>query len=177
MSYDPSGTIFAQTTDKTVVNSAAETTLTAAGVGSLTLRANSLVPGKTIRIKAKGFYSETGNPTIRFKIKIGAVIVLDTTAESLNGSGTANNAEWTLNAEITCRTTGVGGTVAGQGEWVSSQNSATSTVSLGMTNTSPVTIDTTVAEAIDLTVQWGAADPGDTITCTNLTVEVLAIKT
>ena len=43
----------------------------------------------------------------------------------------------------------------------------------GMVNTTTVTINTTVTQAITVTFQWGTASAGDTITCTNLIVEAI----
>ena len=42
-----------------------------------------------------------------------------------------------------------------------------------MTNTANVALDTTSGQILDLTCQWGTADAGNSVTCTNLTVETL----
>lgn len=162
-----SGVVFAQTADATVGNSTAETTLTAAGTGTRVLPANILSAGKTIRVTARGYVSETGNPTFRVRIKLGATTILDTTAVSFTGNLT--NQEWSVSADITCRTTGVSGTVMGQGRFVCETGDV-----FGMVLTAAVTVNTTTTETVDVTAQWGTAAAGDTITCTNLTVEVLS---
>jgi hypothetical protein len=160
------GTVFVQTADATVANTTTENTLATSGVGSLTLLANLLAAGKNVRITARGYVSETGNPTLRVKIKFGSTIILDTTAVSFSGNLT--NQEWALSADITCRTAGVSGTVMGQGRFVSETGDV-----FGMVRTAPVTVDTTITEAIDVTAQWSTASASLTITCTNLMVEVL----
>lgn len=165
------GSLFIQTADATVANTGTETTLLAAGVGSLTLPANFFRTGKTIKIVAHGIYGETGTPTIRFKIKLGGTTVLDSTAVTLSGTGSATDAEWRFSCDITCRTAGAPGTLAAQGRWISDQNAADKSVTIGLANTSTVSFTTTASAAIDFTVQWGTGVPANTIKCTNLTVE------
>lgn len=162
----PVGVLFVQTADAVVANTGVETTLVAAGVGSLTLPLNFFRIGKTIRIRMRGRMSDTGTPTFRLRIKLGATVVLDTGAVAL--AGTISNNEWCADAMITCRTTGVGGTVSAQGAFQEDPDNR-----VGMPNTAPIVVDTTVAQAIGVTWLWGAADPANTVTCTNLTVEAM----
>jgi acyl-coenzyme A thioesterase PaaI-like protein len=165
----PTGTLFVQTADATIASSAAETTLTAAGVGSLTLPANFFRTGKTIRVRARGYVSDTGTPTFRVKIKLGSTIVLDTTAIAF--AGTIANDQWFVEGIITCRTTGASGTVMGQGSYSAETNVNSNRAA--MTNTATTTIDTTASQAVDVTWQWGTSSASNTITCSNLLLEAL----
>lgn len=162
-----SSSIFTQTQSVTVANTVTETALTGTGVGTLTLPANFLIAGKTIRITARGIHSATGSPTIQIKIKLGSTTILDTGA---NNSGTSTNTEFALDGIITCRTTGASGTLMGQGAYREDDVNANL---FGMVNTATTTIDTTVSQAISVTAQWGTASSDNTITLTNLMVEIL----
>lgn len=157
--------LFTQTASATVANTTAETALSSTGEGSLTLPANYLRVGRTIRVKAWGYHSSTAGPTIRIRIKLGSTTVLDTTAIN---SGNGTNKMWTVDGVITCRTTGGSGTVFGQGFYAELHPSGTTD---SMVNTGATTVDTTATQAISVTAQWGTANAGNTITCTNLTVE------
>lgn len=160
------GSMFEQTASQTIANSGAETTLFGTGVGGHSLPISYLVPGKSIRIRMSGTIADTGNPTMTVNVKLGSTIVATTGAVNF-GSLTGTHS-WFIDAIITCRTTGVGGTVFAQGKFEISAASMQ-----GMPSTSPVTVNTTTTLPIDVTFTWGTADPADTITCTNATVEAL----
>jgi hypothetical protein len=172
-----SSCIFAQDSSVTVTNTAAETSLLSANVGTKILPANFFVPGKTIRIRATGYLSEdpTSGATLTWRVKLGTTTVLATGSFSF-GAATVSNGLWELEGIITCRTTGASGTVFGQGK-VSGNFSGSGSVNdfafASMVNTSAKTIDTTLSQAVDVTAQWSVANPGNSITCTNVTMEVL----
>jgi len=150
------GTLFSQTASVTVANTLTETTVIGAGQGTVTLPANYFVAGKAVRIKIYGYHSASGNPTNRIRIKLGGTTVLDTTAVA---SHSGANELFTIDALLICRTTGATGTVYSLGVFT-----ANSDGEIGMVNTSAATIDTTGTLAIDITWQWGTADPGNTAT-------------
>ena len=160
------GVLFTQTADVTVANTAAETPLNGTGVGSLALPVNFLQIGKTVRVRARGYISDTGTPNFTAKIKFGSTVIMSTGTVAF--AGTISNNQWVIEGVITCRTTGASGTVAAQGSFYEDPDNRR-----GMTNTATVTVDTTATQAITVTFQWGAADPANTITCTNLTVDAV----
>lgn len=157
---------FAQTTSINVANSVTETNLTSAGVGMLNFPANFFKVGRNLRLSGSGFFSATASPTIRVRIKLGAVTLLDTTAiVSLNET----NRLFTFEANLTCRAVGASGNFFAQG--VFSEFGAASTLDMAMGNTAVSgAVNTTTTQALTVTVQWGAADPGNSITLTNLTI-------
>jgi hypothetical protein len=159
------GVMFTQTAGVTVANTAVETTLLGGGVGTLTLPVNSLVIGKTIRIRAAGKVSTTGTPTLLFNLKLGATVIV-TTGAVATGSGLAN-AGWNLDLVMTCRTTGGTGTVIADG------TANVSTAVEPLVSTATTTIDTTATQAISVTATWGTAAAGNTITCDAFSIEVL----
>ena len=157
-----------------VANTVTETDIinTASSIDSKTLVADFLTQGKVICIKAMGFYSTTvNNPTLRFRVRIGGIagtVVLDSTAVA--GGVSTSNRGWKLEGLINVRTTGATGTVFAQGQVVTFQT-ATAVTNQDLVNTATQTIDTTVSQAIVLSVEWQTADAGNTITCTVCTIE------
>jgi hypothetical protein len=169
------GTVTAFTATATAtVASTTEATLIGSGVGSLTFAANSLTAGKTIRIRARGFWSTDAVTagTMRWRVKLGATTVLDTGA--ITPTIAISNSLWQLDAEITCRTTGASGTVFGQGYADRQEAAGVAFLTSAMVNTSTTTIDTTASQILDVTFVWGVVnDPDNTISSTNVSVETL----
>src|SRR3989338_1100211 len=169
------GCIFTQTATATVANTTTETTLVSTGIGIATLPANFFVAGKTIRITASGVYSNVVTiPTLQLRVGLGGIagtVVLDTGANSSGGKNMSNRF-WQVDGIITCRTTGASGTVFSQGQYIQA-SSAVAAAIRDMENTTTSTIDTTAGQQIVVSMAWGIADAGDTISCTNLVIEVL----
>lgn len=155
------GCIFTQLATVTVGNATGEASLMGTGVGTPVLPSAFLVAGKNIRVRAKGFYSADGAATLRLKLKIGTVI-LDTGAVVLTS---ATDKVWDIDCDITCRETGPMGSVIGQG--------FISIPGVQLLNLAPVTINTVVTAAFDITAEWDTAAAGDTITATNVSIEIL----
>lgn len=149
---------YTQTSSSTVANTTNETTLLTSGVGSLTLPANYLTVGKTISVKVSGRHSAVANPGINIRIKLGTTTVLTT---GLVASGNSTNDYFEVTGYITCRTVGSSGTVWGDGFYVETGGG---TGRFSMANTSTTTINTTVAQTIDVTAQWDTASTSDTLT-------------
>lgn len=157
----------------TVSNTTTETTLIGTvGRGSTTIESDSLVLGRAIVVTAGGVYSTQVAPvTLRLKVKIGSVVVLDTGAQLPAGS--LANRGWMLWGLITCRTTGASGTVFGQGVW-NGATTALAAVQWDLENTTTSTIDTTADQTLDFTAQWAAGvAAADSITCSNLVIDLI----
>jgi len=157
---------FTQYTAVTVANTTSETTLVSTGEGALTIQKNSFAAGKTFKVKAMGFYSTTGTPTITFKFKAGSTVLVNSGA--LATSNDTSNAGFSFEALVTVYSVGASGTTYGQGVCI--QDNLAPQLA---TNTSTVTLDTTVNQALNLTVTWSAASASNTITLTNLVIEEL----
>jgi hypothetical protein len=169
-------TRFRQTADVTVANTTTETTLFGAGVGSTTLSAGFLVPGKRVRVRVGGGYGTFTSGTITFKVKLGSTAVATTTltpGASLAGRG------WWIEVVLTCRASGVSGSVVASGasNLFSSSNTATQrelqTVNGTTSVSSPVTVDTTAALALDVTVTWSVANAANIMTSIDGAIESL----
>ena len=163
------GVIFTQTATGTIGNSTVETAITSTGVGGgLTLPTDFLLAGKSLCITARGVHSATASPNLTIKVKFGSTVILTTGAIA---TGNSTNEQFCIGGMITCRTTGASGTVFGQGSY--QEASGTSARDYSMSNTATTTINTTVTQAITITAQWGTANAGNTISLTNLVIEVL----
>lgn len=158
---------FSQTASVTVSNTGTETTLTGAGLGSLTIPANTLVAGTTYRLKASGYLADLLTPTLDVKFKLGSVAIDDSAATAL--VTLTGNQNWTYDGTFTCRTTGASGTVFSQG--VFTYFNGTTPLTLASPNTATSTIDTTASQAVTFTATWGTASSSNSIICTNLSLE------
>lgn len=159
------GNVFSQTQSVTVSNTTMETTVTGTGVGSLTLPANFFTAGISVRVTAYGYYSVAATPTLDLKLKLGGSTILDSTAVTSNAG---SNTGIVFTSVITCRTAGVTGTIFSQGSFTQLGNTG-----FQLTNTSTNTINTTGTLAVNLTATWGTASMSDTLTITNLIVELV----
>lgn len=163
LQYD-TRTLFSQTATGTVANTTTETTIVGSGTGTMVLPANFFLTGKTIRVRGYGFHSSTASPTLNLKIKLGSTVICSTGAHTHHN---ASNGYFEFEAIITCRTTGGSGTVFAQGKFFD----ATDLVPMG--TTAAVTVATTSSQTVGVTATWGTASASNTISCTNLTLEVL----
>lgn len=157
------GVLFTSTADGVVTNTTTETTIVGTGAGVKTLKANSLVAGRTIRIRVRGKLTNTSTPLLTLKIKFGSTVVA-TTAVTLPSSLANDYIEYTVN--LTCRTTGGSGTILPTSQFIYNA-SVTGSVATA------VTVDTTIDEAIDVTATWGAASASNSITGSLITIEIL----
>ena len=159
------GTIFTKTSDTTVANTVVETNILGTGIGSLTIGADNLKVGKTIAIKVSGFHSSAGNPDLTVRVRLGGTLIASGTITCGNGT----NAGFNIQAEITCRSIGVAGTVSCKGAYEEEHSSGGLA---GIVKTTDTTIDTTVNQALTVTVEWSAASVNNTITAQIATVTI-----
>jgi len=162
---------FSQTADQTIANTVTETTLFGTGKGSLTLPANFWTAGKVIRATISGDFADTATPTVRIKVKFGAVTLIDSTA--LTPTGLAGTEQWDMHLLITCRTTGATGTLETNVIFEYETTTGVSPIErFDIAGTSTV-VDTTASAALDATFQWGTASASNTLTSEVAIVEVL----
>lgn len=163
------GVLFKQTATVTVASSAAETTLVGAGRGTMSLPANFFVVGRTVSIKAGGFYGTAGaGPTNAVRIKLGSTTILQSSGDALT-AGIGNDREWYMDALFTCRTTGAGGTFIGQG-LISYWTGGSTNRPYAMQRLTTVSVSTTGALTLDITTQFGTSDAANIMNLTNLEV-------
>lgn len=155
-------TLFAQTADKTVANTTAETSLVGTGTGSLIIPANEGIIGTTFRLRLEGIVSNTGNPSFRLKAKTNGTILSDSGSFTF---GNVSNDHFVVEGTATLRTLGVNGTISVVASFMTSNGDH-----IALINTSPVVIDTTINQTFDFSVTWGIANAANTITSQNLII-------
>ena len=161
--YTQTGGLFAQTANSTpITNTTVETSLVNGGVGTLSVPANGFQVGDSFRAVVAGVLNAANNQTIRVKVKAGAVILLDSGNQSV--SNIANDV-FSLNIDFTIRQLGAA-TVAsivslGTFHYVKTSNGAVQGFAFNVVNNT--TFDTTIPNTLDITVEWGAANTGNSI--------------
>lgn len=167
-----SGPTFASTNTITLTNSVAETSLRGIGYGSSTFTANSFYVGETILTHASGLLSDAAvaQGTLTIKFKVGGITLAATTA--FTPTANQSNSVWNLTSYTTIRSLGASGTAILNTSFVITDTLGITQDVYPMSNSSPVTIDTTKAvNDFDLTATWGTASGSNIITCTNWIVD------
>lgn len=165
-----SGCIFNQVNSVTVANTTTETNLIGTGqTGSTTIfPASFFVAGKSLNCKMRGFIgTNVTAPTIRIQAKLNAVTILDSGVVAMNAITGSQLFEFDF--DLTCRTTGVSGTVIEQGIFRYFRDNV-SEERIGLVSTATATINTTIAQTLTITVIWGTANASNTITSTNFKI-------
>jgi hypothetical protein len=160
----PAGGLFAQTGNSTPISGTnVETTLINGGVGTLTIPANGFQVGDSFRAIFGGVINAANNQTIRIRVKAGAITLLDSGVQSLTNS--IINDVWSLNIDFTIRQ--IGGPNAasivslGTFHYVKTSNATTQGFAFNVVNSS--TFNTTISNTLDVTVQWGSNNAGNSI--------------
>ncbi len=165
------GVIFTQTADS-VTTANTLTSLLGTGVGSKTLPANFFIPGRTIEIECGGYVSQAdtaaGFKTLAAYLGATAIFSSATPATFL----TVLNDMWIARATITCRTAGATGTFQGGGSLMTQIAASSAMFGPVGGNTATATVDTTVAQVLDLRLNNGST-PNGTFTTTWSKVKVL----
>ena len=153
----PRGANFSKYLPTTVANTTSETSLLGTGSGTATIAANELVLGKRYRVF---FLTYTSSPnttprSVTTRLKIGGTIIY---SNILNiNTVLINSSQWFL-GEFVCTATGLSGSI--YSELINTVSPATGTG----------TVDTTIANTVDVTAQWSDAVAGNTITCNSLSI-------
>lgn len=158
------GNIFTQTADKTFSNTTTQTSLVGTGQGTNTLPANFWTVGKTIEIIVVGIFSRT-NGNFTYQLKLGSTNILTSITQSPT---TQTNETWIARMWVTCRSTGVTGTVIAGGEI---GMPISSSFSLPLSGT--ITIDTTAPMTLDFLGTTSTANAGNSMTSQIFITKVL----
>jgi predicted RecA/RadA family phage recombinase len=127
-----------------------------------TFAANALKAGDKIRIKALVFcVSTTGAETLVVTLKLGSITIVATGAVDVANSDIA-----VINAEITIRTDGAGGTLVASGDWNLGTPGTATTRAFNVASTA---IDTTAAQVV--TVSQTCSSTGESVRLDQLSVE------
>jgi hypothetical protein len=156
--------LFAQTANSTLItNTTTETSLINGGVGSLSIPANTFKVGDSFRAVFGGVMNAQNNQTIRIRVVVGGVVLLDSLAQNL-GSSVVNDV-WSLNIDFTIRS--IGGpdvaSIVTLGSFHYTKTNNASVQGFGFNTVNNTTFDTTIPTTLDVTAQWGAANVGNSI--------------
>lgn len=155
--------LFAQTANSTpITNTTTETNLINGGVGTLTVPANGFTVGDSFTAVMAGILNCANNQTIRIRVKAGSVILLDSGVQSITN---ITNDVFSLNVDFTIRALGAAGIASivslGTFHYVKTTNASTQGFAFNTVNST--TFDTTISNTLSITVQWGAANSGNSI--------------
>jgi hypothetical protein len=126
-----------------------------------------------IRVRLFGVYS-TGivAPSLALKLYFGATVMI-ASGTLTTVAGVANDG-WSAEGLFIVQTIGAIGTVEAQGLSEFS-TASTAVLFVNMDNTAPLTLNTTIAQTVQVSVQWGGTvNASDTITLREMTVEVMS---
>jgi len=151
------GTAVANTTTETII------------FPNVTVPANYMQDGRTLRLTAFGKLSTTGTPTMTFAVRWGGVSgTLLATTEAITCASGAANTMWYLQAYITTRTNGSTGTLFVTGNATVNLTASTNTTGVfgvsGFDAPAAVTVDLTADTALSITADWSAQDAANTLT-------------
>lgn len=156
---------------------ASSTTLTdISPAPQLVLPANYLFVGQRLRLTAYGIFSSVSAPTLLLGGYWGGVAGTALAATAANTIGNGTNWPWQLWLDIYVRSVGSSGSVwcNGQAIIATSLTQPATPFFLPSSQTQPVTVNTTTANAITVGAQWGASSASNTITCEDAYVEALS---
>jgi len=155
--------LFAQTGNSTpITNTTVETTLINGGVGTLSVPANGFQIGDSFRAVFGGVLNAANNQTIRIRVKTGSVILLDSGLQPITN---ITNNVFNLHIDFTVRALGTAGVASivalGAFNYVKTSNGAIE--GFGFNTVNNTTFNTTIGNTLDVTVQWGSANAGNSI--------------
>jgi hypothetical protein len=156
--------LFAQTANSTLItNTTTQTSLINGGVGSLSIPANGFKVGDSFRAVFGGVINAQNNQTIRIRVVVGGVVLLDSLAQNL-GSSVINDV-WSLNIDFTIRSIGGPGvaSIVTLGSFHYTKTNNASVQGFGFNIVNNTTFNTTIPTTLDVTAQWGAANVGNSI--------------
>ncbi len=147
---------YAQTVQSATITGITETSVVGIGVGTLTIPANVFQVGDSFHAKVGGIIAGTSvNDEITIRIKSGATVLATTgvfTLDSTQAIGEGGEG-WECELDFTIATIGVTGTICTNGNFAYTKT-GDKKVS-GTVFQDVEVLDTTVANTLDITVEWG----------------------
>lgn len=161
------GLYFANTTSSSSVSNTTSPTVLNV---TATLPANFFTVGKAVRINCTLDYSANTGVTLSSSMQMGGVTVATL---PVTAAGAVSGARVFFEGVYCCRTTGVSGTFGRSGYVLGENQTGGANTSVGASGGTTVTIDTTSAITIQVTVTWSAASSANTVLLHQMSVEVL----
>lgn len=158
----PTG-LFSQTgSGAPITNTVAPTTLINGGVGTLSVPANGFSVGDAFVAYFSGVISSVNNKTIKITVSTATATLADTGFITLPAT---TNKDWELQINFVIRTIGSAGiaSILTSGRFFYNKNASNTPDSIGFRTLNNSTFDTTISNTLDVVVQWGEADIGNSI--------------
>ncbi len=165
------GGLFAQTALGTpIANTIVETSLVGAGVGTMSVPANGFQIGDSFTVKMCGKLSCANNETIHIRLKSNGVVIADAGVFQMK---IATNKFFELIADFTITKIGAAGVAElfVNGQYSYNQNANTNLDGVNFALISNTTFDTTIANALTITAQWGLANAANSIQSQNFVLQ------
>jgi hypothetical protein len=159
----PSDGLFAQTANSVPITATTvESSLVNGGVGTMSVPANGFTVGDSFRAIVGGVVNSANNQTIRIRVKTGSVVLLDSGAQPITN---ITNDVFSLNVDFTVRQIGGVGVASivslGSFHYTKTSNASIQGFAFNVVNST--TFDTTISNTLDITVQWGSNNAGNSI--------------
>ena len=157
--------LYSQTVQSATINTAPEQSIIGTGVGTLSVPANGFSVGDSFHGKLGGKINATGGGTrseIILKIKTGTTVLATTGVFDLDN---ATNQGWECELDFTIATLGATGSICTNGNFAYTKDGSRQVFGYIFQDVQP--IDTTVANTLDITVEWNVLNPGDDIYSAN----------
>lgn len=170
MAYLNNDYMFVATAGVTVANTTNELSAIPAGYGTLIIPESVATSGTLFRLKGGGIFSTLITPgNLTIKIKLGSTVIASVVISNLLAN--ASNNAFDFEGILICRSAGASGSYVATG-FITYDTGVLVRGTAALNNTgAAVTVDTTVAQAIDVTVQWATGNASNTITTIVATVE------
>ena len=158
----PTTGLYAQTVQSaTLTNTTTETSIVGTGVGSLTIAANGYVVGDSYHAKIGGIMSAQNNDTITIRIKKGSTVLATTGTLTLEA---VTNMAWECEIDLTVAAIGATGSMCTNGNFAYNRDTGSLE---GFVFQDVETFDTTIANTLEITAEWGQAKTQDQIYSSN----------
>lgn len=156
---------YAQTVQSATINTTGEQSIVGSGVGSLTVPADAFVVGDSFHAKIGGVLNATGGggrSELIVNIKAGTTVLASTGIFELDN---AANQGWECELDFTIAAIGATGTICTNGNFAYVKDNDRKVS--GYIFQDVQTIDTTVSNTLDITVEWNVLNTGDDIYSAN----------
>jgi len=156
---------YSQTTDSSIINTTGEQSIVGTGVGSLSVPANAFAVGDSFHAKIGGKINATGGGSrseIIIRIKTGSTVLASTDVFDLDN---ATDQGWECELDFTIASIGASGTICTNGNFCYTKDGDRRIN--GYIFQDLQTIDTTVSNTLDITVEWNVLNTGDDIYSAN----------
>jgi len=158
----PKGLYTQTSSSARITNTTVETSLLDGGVGTLSVPANGFQVGDSFSAVLTGHISSINNHTLHIRIKSDGIALADTGIIIMPAT---TNKDWKLDVIFTIRTIGGSGvaSIASGGSFLYNKDASNAFEGTNFSTETSTGFDTTVANTLVITAQWGTANIGDII--------------